>query len=286
MKASYSLVALALVITATGSAQDVDRGRRVPGDLRLKVWLQAGTVSLTGWDRDSLHVRGSVGQGAEFFMGGAGDAYKLVVDAAEGLPVSHLEIFLPRGSQVSVKSVAANVEARNVSGWFSSVAGDITLRGEARRLEAETLEGNLVVDAQAPWLRARTGGGALELIGRYQDVVAATVSGPMVIRNKMVSRGRFESVTGDISYSGAFDDDAQVEFDSHEGDITISIPSGGALALTAQTVSGEIANQLTGSESTNDVEGPGSQLELVMGEPGNRVVVRTFRGTIVLRPMR
>ncbi len=282
MRITAALAALALA-TGQVQSQEIERGRRVAGDVRLKVWLQAGSVRLTGWDRDSLHVTGTAGAGAEFFMGGAGDSYKLVVDAIEGMPVSDLEIFLPRGGQVSVKSVAADISARDVTGWFASVAGDISLSGTARRLEAETLDGRLKVDAQAPWLRVRTGGGALELFGRYDDVVAATVSGPITINNKLVSRGRFESVTGNISYSGALTRAAHLEFDSHSGDITLALPAESSLTLSAHAVLGSITNLFDSTAPQADLEGSGRQLRLTSGSAAGSVVVRTFKGAITVR---
>jgi len=71
-------------LTASGAAsaqQTVDRGVRVSPDVRLKIWVPAGSVRLTAWDHDSLHVRGTV-TGGTIYQGGARGAWKLNVESA------------------------------------------------------------------------------------------------------------------------------------------------------------------------------------------------------------
>ena len=58
---------------AVAGQQAIDRGAVVASDVRLKIWVPAGSVRLTGWDHDSLHVRGLV-DGGTLFLGGSRDA--------------------------------------------------------------------------------------------------------------------------------------------------------------------------------------------------------------------
>ena len=198
---------------------------------------------------------------------------------------AEIDIRLPRGAQVSVKTVTATIVATDVTGWFNSVGGDVIVKGTARRMEAETLGGDIAIEGRAPWLSARTGNGTIKIEGLFGDVRASSVSGGISVLNKLVDRGRFESITGDIRYRGHFAPEGILDFDSHGGTITLVLPTAvtGRFALT--TITGTIDNQFSGERPVDRAEGVGQDLELHRGSSGPRVTVRSFKGTIRLRSM-
>jgi len=284
----FALVtALTVAIATPANGQEtIDRGATVSNDVRLKIWVPAGSVRLSAWDHDSLHVRGTV-MGGTIYQGGARGAWKLNVESAsEDMPTAEIDIRLPKGAQVSVKTVTASIISSDVTGWFNSVSGDVVLRGNSRRLEAETLDGDIAVEGRVPWLGARTGSGTIKIEGLFQDVRASSVSGGISILNKMVNRGRFESVTGDIRYRGHFAENAEIEFDSHGGTITLVLPSEVEGTFRLTTITGTIDNQFSSLAPVPRPEGVGQDLEFTAGASATRVVVRSFKGAIRLREMR
>ncbi len=277
-----------LVLLHPGAAsgqQAVDRGMAVDADARLKIWVPAGSVRLTGWDHDSLHVRGVV-DGGTLFLGGSRGAWKITIEGSgTDMAQAEIDIHLPRGAQVAVKTVTGMIIATDVTGWFNSVSGDVIVQGRARRLEAETLDGDVSVQGQIPWLSARTGSGTIKIEGRFQDVRASSVSGAISVLNKLVDRGRFESITGDIRYRGHFAPHGDLNFDSHGGTITLVLPSGVAGRFLLTTITGTIDNEFSDDRPVDRAEGVGQDLELHRGSDGPRVTVRSFKGTIRLRSM-
>ncbi len=280
------LTSLILGGSIVGTAQDtVDRGHAVDADMALKLWLPSGSVRLRAWDLDSLHVRGPV-SGGSLFLGGARGSWKLMVEGdGEEMAAAELDIRLPRGAQVAVKTITATIVASDVTGWFNSVSGDVILDGAARRLEAETLDGDIAVKGKSPWLSARTGSGTIKVEGLFHDVRASSVSGGISILNKLVDRGRFESVSGDIRYRGNFATGSALEFDSHAGTITLVLPQNVAGRFRLTTITGTIENDFSADRPTPRPEGVGEDLEFTAGEAATGVVVRTFKGTIRLRRM-
>lgn len=276
-------IALIAGTTAAGGQETVDRGHAVDGDARLKIWVPAGSVRLRAWEYDSLHISGTVEEGT-MFLGGARGSWKLLVEGeADQMAPAELDIRVPAGAQVSVKTVTANIIATDVTGWYNSVSGDVVLGGTARRLEAETLDGDIAVNGRAPWLGVRTGSGTIVVEGMFRDVRASSVSGGVSILNKLVDRGRFESVTGDIRYRGNFAPESDIEFDTHGGTVTLVLPEhvNGAFRLT--TITGTIDNGYSDAKPTPRLEGVGEDLEFTSGRPGSRILVRSFKGTIRLR---
>ena len=271
--------------TGAASQETVERGYPVDADMALKLWVPAGSVRLRAWDLDSLHVRGTV-DGGSLFLGGARDSWKLMVEGeGDEMAPAELDIRLPRGAQVSVKTITATIVAGGVTGWFNSVSGDVILDGTARRLEAETLDGDIAIDGRSPWLSVRTGSGTIKVEGLFRDVRASSVSGAISILNKLVDRGRFESVSGDIRYRGHFAAGSAVEFDSHSGTITLVLPENVSGRFRFTTITGAIDNAFSADRPAPRPEGVGEDLEFTAGEATTGIVVRSFKGTIRLRRM-
>jgi len=95
----------------THRSSDPERPSAAPS---IRIFNLAGATSVTGWDRDSIVVTGTVPPGAgTFFIGGAGAGAKLgVTSDSLDAPGAVLDVFVPRGATVWVKSSTADVTLR------------------------------------------------------------------------------------------------------------------------------------------------------------------------------
>jgi hypothetical protein len=268
------------------SHEPILRARSLEPTASVKIFDPAGSVRVVAWDHDSIVVRGRVPPSERFFFAGSARGVKLGVedrvDGKDSAPCD-LVIYLPRHSQLSVKTASASITGADVSGWFYSVSGTIHLSGVATSIEAETMGGSLVLDVNTPWVRARTGDGRLLMRGTPQDADASTVAGTLDIATSTIQRGRFASVTGDIRYRGAPAVGGIFEFSNHSGAVDLLLPREAGGVLDLSTVVGEIENGYTQLRPVADVNGRGRSLHLELERDGGHITVRTFKGTIRLR---
>jgi hypothetical protein len=252
--------------------------RHMVSDAGFKIWMPDGELRVVGWDRDSLVVRGRVAPGDNFFMAGDSSGVKFGVehpgsDGSGGK--SAMVVYLPRGARVSLKTVTTRVDANGVSGWFYSVSGSMHLSGAASSVEVETMTGSLDLDLTTPWLRARTGDGHLLLRGAPEDVDVSTVAGTLDIATTTVRRGQFGSVSG-AQMRGSI-----MEFSSHSGNVELNLPRTVSGVFSLTSITGAIENNLSSVQPT--AAQPHS-VRLSIGRGGAQVTVRTFKGSIRLRP--
>jgi hypothetical protein len=250
----------------------------------VKVFNPAGSVRLVGWDRDSLLIRGRVARGEAFYLSGSDSLIKLgIEDRSDGQRMGRcdLVVYLPRGSQVSLKTVTGNIAASDVSGWFYTVSGGVRLSGAATTIEVQAMSGNVDLDVATPWARARTGDGNLRVSGDPQDVDASTIGGTLTITSSAILRGQFGSVSGDVHYAGAPAAGAIFDFSSHSGaiDLVLARSVSGVFALSS--VFGAIEN---GFAEARPITATPHSMRLSLGHGGAQVMARTFKGTIRLRP--
>lgn len=256
----------------------------------IKIYGVAGSIRLVGWDRDSILVTAASRPREFYFFHDAAnikmgvDQYRFGIEEARTDSTAkpfHFVVYLPKQSRVSVKSASADLDATDVTGWFSTASGNIQLRGAAATLEAESINGNIDVNASASWMRARTGRGRLIVRGAVQDVDASTVDGELDIATSAVMRGRFASVTGDIRYVATPGAGSIFEFSNHSGAVDMAFPRTVSAALDLSSIMGTVENGLGGARP---VAGGAHSLRLTLGGGDAQMTVRTFKGTVRVRP--
>ncbi|MGH7621731.1 MAG: hypothetical protein ACREMU_05275 [Gemmatimonadaceae bacterium] len=133
----------------------------------VKMFVPSGTVRIFGWDREAIEIRGRLPAAAQLSLTGTDSGVKLIVDEPSGKPAasSKLSIYMPRRSQVSLKTVDATVDATDIGGWFYTVSGSLRIGGSMSSVEAEAMSGDITLAAATPWARARTGAGHLIVTG-------------------------------------------------------------------------------------------------------------------------
>lgn len=283
---AFGCTAAASAAAQTTVSGPVLRAHALEPTAAVKIFDPAGSVRMVAWDHDSIVVRGRVPPSERFFFAGSARGVKLGVedrvDGKDSAPCD-LVIYLPRHSRLSVKTASASITGSDVSGWFYSVSGTIHLSGVATSIETESMGGDIVLDVNAPWVRARTGDGRLLLRGAPQDADASTIAGTLDISTSSILRGRFASVTGNIHYRGAPAAGGIFEFSNHSGAVDLLLPRNAGGVLDLSTVVGEIENGYTQLRPVVDARGRGRSLHLELERDGGHIAVRTFKGTIRLR---
>lgn len=287
MRRALLLFVLTTCLTSAAAAQRaINRRLPLASDGAIRITNLAGIVRLHGWDRDSIAVTGEVGRGSKgFYMGGDRAAVKLGVDipnddAAAAEP-STMEVWVPMGSRVRVKSTRGSIVVDGVTGALDlgSTSGDIRVTGVPRELTVETMDGDMELEGAVVWLRARAAGGDITIRGGAEDLVAASVSGAVTITGGPVRAARLETMTGNIAFEASIARGAVLDVGTHAGAVRVLLPKGSTPMVEATTVAAPIDNNLTPQRAM--MRGDGRELSLSLGGDA-RLTVRSFKGAITL----
>jgi hypothetical protein len=277
---------LATTFTSSLSGAQIRRGLAVDSNAVIKVWNPSGSLRLVAWDRDSVHVEGTAPKWAAFYFGGTRESVKFGIeeDAPKGeLPISALVVHVPRGSRVTARTVDATIDVDNVSGFYYTASGAVRALGTLRELQVESLRGTVDVDVRAPWVRIMGGEGDATVRGTIEDLAASTVAGRLTAQVSDAGRARLETMTGDLLARVALQPKGSMELDSHAGAVTLEVAQGARVDVDASTVAGEIRNQFDKRQPQRGKGGKGASFTFATDPNGARVVVRTYKGTIVIQ---
>jgi hypothetical protein len=284
------------LVLALGAQQGAAQGRwPLAADGSVRIVNPSGRVRIVGWDTDSLAVSGR-GPG-RFTTGGNVNVRKVEVMASAGAGAgaasgTELEVHVPRGARVWVKSASADIDVVGVDGTLdlNSVGGAIHVVGTPADVTAETMGGPVELAGGSGRARVKTVSGDILLRGASVDLGASTLSGTITVRaagwqrgGTGVQRGKFESVTGDVRFDGELGRGGIVELESQSGTIALRVPATTTADFDLVTIGGAITNRLTADPPQRGVlrfsTGAGSGEG---GGGGALVTARSFKGNISL----
>lgn len=266
---------------------NIDRGIGLNADGAIRIYNTVGSVRVTGWNRDSVAVRGKVGESNTLHFGGGRTGVKMFVEGrSERNPgPAILEVMVPSRASVWVKTASADIEVTGMLGSLDLyvVGGRITVNGNPADLNAESIDGAVRIVGSPGWVRAKSASGDVTLDGSSADVTLSTVSGKIDADGTGYERAKFESVTGSIRFAGSLRRGGLVNFDTHSGSIEVGLsPSTGA-DFDIVSIAGSITNRLTSARPVKGRYGRGSELVMSSAAGGTRVAIRSFKGPVVLR---
>lgn len=287
MRPRSLLLAVALAVPAApAAAQQVNRGFPLDRDAAIRILNLAGSITVRGWDRDSVAISGNVPAGeGMFYAGGRGGGAKLGVEPRGAVPPrADLQVMVPRNARIWIKTDAATVDVAGVAGQVDAytVGGRVQVTGPVRTLSVETMDGAVAVEGEMAWVRLKSAGGVVRFLGSADDLVASSVSGPVSVDARRLGRARIETVTGNVRLAAAPERTGTIAVETHAGQAELLLPAGAAALFELGTLGGTITNRLTAARPQPGPGGRGQVLSFGTDVSGAVVTVRSFKGDIIV----
>lgn len=274
---------------AVWAGSEIERVVEARPDGLVTISNVAGSVVVIGWDRNEVEVTGTLGRGVEELdVESRGRSVEIEVDLVSRSRGrdgnADLEIRVPRGSELDVEVVSAEVEISEVEGEVTveSVSGAIDVEGAPKELDVESVSGAIDIDAEVEQVVAESVSGEIRLRGAMREIEAETVSGEIDIEAGEIAQAELSTTSGHIEIAGALAAGAEIEVESHSGSVELGLPSSTSARFDVATHSGRITNQL-GPPPDRNRYGPGKELEFSIGGGAARVTIDTFSGSVDLR---
>jgi hypothetical protein len=290
-----AVIALALLSGATSHAfaqRKIDERRAVVPAGFIRIFAHDGFVRVVGWDKDSLAVTGTVPEprGDQFVVEITPKGAKVGLwgDADTRLPPSNITVYVPRASQVWVKTSGANVDVAGINGTLDlfSVTGTLNVTGTPRSIYAETMGGGVnVLNIKTPAARLKTASGAIRTNGIVNELTAVTVSGNINAAIQSFGRARIESVEGPIRYVGSIPPQAVMDIINHSGSITLIIPPATSADFAFNLYEADLIDEF-GIKKRWMMSNKQKNKDMTFGvgdRPTARVTIRSFKGPVSIR---
>ena len=277
----FALSAPALAV----GGEDIDETLEMSPEGTVQVENLAGSIEFSGWDRDEIQIRGEAGDDVEEVeIDSSSQGVQIRVrNARNQRSVDGTDLYLriPKTANIEAEGVSADISVSGISGKsiiLNTVSGDLDIDAEPTRIELSSVSGEIELEGDIGRSSVESVSGDITMNGPSGEVSVSTVSGDLTLDAGKVSRGRFESVSGEVSLSLALEDGGRLTCDSMSGDVSLRLPASQEAEFSAQSYSGDIRTDFGKSIRTS--KGPGTMLEHRAGDSGAQIRLETFSGDI------
>ncbi len=281
------LAALALPFAAVAGSPI---NKRTAADLTGTVEISntAGSVVVTGWDRNEVEITGDLGKGTErldFTKGDKVTRIKVVLpNRSYHVDDTDLIVKVPTGSTLSINTVSADITAQGVSGTqrLQSVSGDVRTQASGEDIECRTVSGDVHItgSGQKGLVSITTVSGDATATRIAGEVNGSTVSGNFTLGAGETTRSRLRSTSGDLAVTGQLSPDARVDIESISGDVRLDLTGPVGAEFEVSSFNGEIRNCFGPKPVRTDEYAPGREWRHKVGSGSARVRIKTLNGDI------
>ncbi len=256
----------------------------------------AGSVNVVGWDRNEVQVGGELGDGAKpLAITGSSGSLTVKVEAQSGsgwfnwsgdskMSPTLLELHVPRAASVDVDVISAALVINGTSGGtiqVSTVSGKVRINAHTPSLKVDSVSGGIELAGHVDQARVQTVSGEILAPVLGSQASLQTISGRIDAAGGPWQKLTLSTVSGDAQLAGATAANGSVQIDSMSGDVKLLLPSNSVGRLHASSFSGDLRSDF--GTPTHAEHGPGSSLDVRLGDGKGKIHVETFSGDLRIR---
>jgi len=290
MKKLMAITLVCLLTLPAFADEQVNRMLDAASDGHVNVSNIAGSVTVNGWNRNTVEVTGTLGRNVEeliFERDGDTIEIKVKVPRRGGRGIeSDLRISVPKNSSLDIGTVSADIDVSDVAGEqsLSSVSGDIETDYTGEDLSAQSVSGDVEVSGNgvAGDVVASTVSGDVTLFRVSGKVEAESVSGGVVVDEGSFERAELGTVNGDIVFQGKLEKGGRLSIDTVNGGVDVEFDGDVSARFEIDTFNGGIHNCFGPKAERTSKYAPGWELEFTEGSGSGRVEISTMNGGVTL----
>ena len=257
----------------------------------------AGSIVITGWEQPTVSVTADVPDDAQRVHVKAGHGRTVVcVSYNESNDCNgpggfgargsvRLEVHVPRGSELDVSAVSADIKSHGVAGsqHLHSVSGDIDADLGSGDDEVNSVSGTISLHGSGHdgTLHVGNVSGDVTVTDAAGELEARTVNGTLRAELAPARHARLNTTSGNIDLKARLEGNGSIETETVSGDAKLDVSAPAGYSYEAKSFSGDIRNCF-GQRADESRYGPGSRLSGTRGAGTGHVRMQSLSGSMSL----
>ncbi len=277
---THLLLAAALSATSLGTTLDTTIAVR-PGS-RLELENFNGAVHVTAWSRPAVRIQAAHGRHTSVGIERAAEVLSISSEGRMGPPGEvEYSITMPATMALKVSGVDTDIDVDGVEARIEAetVQGEVLVRGGRDHITASSVQGKVQVQGARAELELSSVNESVVISDVVGRISAETVNGEVSLENVRSGELDVSTVNGDVRFEGALADDGQYHFSTHNGTVRVCIPEGSNVSVSASTVNGEFHTDFPVAVHSSAGR---KHLEFTLGSGRAELELESFQGSVEL----
>jgi DUF4097 and DUF4098 domain-containing protein YvlB len=278
-----TILAAAVLASLSPLQGQTDTTFAVPAGASLSVNNFGGAIVVHGWNQNRVKVHAEHGSRGRIEVSLVGNTVTLRASSRQGAPsVVDFEVTVPQSMGLTLSGTYAEITVDGVQGPISAetVEGEINVRGGSGIITLHSIQGSVTLADATGRIEVNSVNEDVELSNVSGQIKAETTNGDVTLTGVKSSSVEAATINGDVIYEGTITDGGTYVFNSHNGDMVVSIPEGANVTVSVATANGDIDPSfplpLTATHGKR-------RYTFKLGSGSARMEVESFQGDIKLR---
>jgi len=235
--------AAAVLVSLAPLQGQTDTMIAVPAGASLSVNNFGGSIVVHAWTQNRVKVHAEHGSRGAIEASLVGNTVTLRASSRHGAPsVVDFDITVPQDMALTLSGTYTEIEVDGVRGAISAetVDGSIDVKGGSGIITLHSIQGSVTLADATGRIEVNSVNESVELSNVSGQIKAETTNGDMTLMGIKSSSVDASTINGDVEYEGTVSDGGTYSFNSHNGEITVSIPEGANVTLSVATANGDI----------------------------------------------
>ncbi len=274
------------------AGEKVDQSIPIDKETKLSLSFPRGQVTLIGWQKNTIQVKGEVDDHAKTFVIKKKAAtifiqVNLQVGNSYISPgrATKLEIHLPRRFFVDLESVTGSVDATEVEGGMKLKidSGKINLKQVKKNIDIQNISGSIQVDANDAALSIESVSSKILLKGLVAKLLIKSVYSNIEVHSSPIVFSKISTVNGSIKLFATLESHGEVSLENTSGETSFYVTDELNAKVSLLTgPGGDILNQYSKDKPTSSVV-TAEELVFSEGDASGRVRMTTQNGKLILK---
>jgi len=252
---------------------------------RLEVHDLNGSITVRTWARNEVRVLAEHSKKDQVDIEYGGAVLKVSASSRRGAPRDvDYQITVPTAMDLTLGGVYADVSVEGSTGRIAveTVQGDVVVRGGRSLVTLHSTNGDVTATGVQGRLEANSTNGTVTVEDAEGEMYVEGVNGDISLRGIRSGNVDVSTVNGSIDYHGTVQDDGTYRLSTHNGDVTMTVPTGANATVTVSTFSGDFESDfpvtLTGGRQSK-------RFSFTVGSGKATMELESFQGSIhLVRP--
>lgn len=222
--------------------QDTDTSFAVRQGQRLELTDFGGQVTIKAWRQNSVRVKASHSSRDRISVSIDGSIVSVSASSRHGPATVDYDLLVPAWMPLSISgtpSAEVSIEGTEAEVTVETVEGSVHVVGGSGNVSLRSVEGEVSITGARGHIELNSVDGSIEVRDCSGDISAETVDGEITLSGIESANVDASSVDGSIRYDGTIRDNGRYHFESHDGDVSVSVPERANVTVSVATFSGD-----------------------------------------------
>jgi len=238
-----TILAAAVLVSLAPVQGESDTTIAVPAGASLTVNNFGGAIVVHAWTQNRVKVHAEHGSRGRIEVSLVGNTVTVKASSRMGAPsVVDFDITVPQDMALTLGGTYTEIQVDGVKGPITAetVDGSIEVRGGSGIITLHSIQGSVTLADATGRIEVNSVNESVELSNVSGQIKAETTNGDVTLTGIKSASVEATTINGDVLYEGNIADGGTYVFNSHNGDITVSVPEGANVTMSVATANGDI----------------------------------------------